>query len=86
MTRQIQKSLAINLGGHQYTTNGVPAPTDGVEIRHLFHEGQPGHDTDATSNSECKKCGRDIAGVLKELQVGMKGKDCPSNLYACLDY
>nr|KAG5709444.1 hypothetical protein BaRGS_023126 [Batillaria attramentaria] len=57
---------------HPYTDPKAPPPTDGPPVRHVFHAG-PQH---AGNIVDCLQCGKEVAEVLKDLQVGQS--DAPA--------
>ncbi|XP_070176889.1 uncharacterized protein [Littorina saxatilis] len=64
------------IGQHVYCYSNVPTspvPCDGPPPRDVFHK-EPQHTT-GTDTPDCRECGREIAEILKELQVGKPAKD-----------
>lgn len=49
-------------------------PADGNEVISLYHEEDPEHSSN--TSTECEQCGCEIANVLRYLQVGIEGNLC----------
>ncbi|KAK7490036.1 hypothetical protein BaRGS_00018736, partial [Batillaria attramentaria] len=63
----------LRMQGHliyPYTSSTVPSPSDGPRVIRLRHQGQ-GHA--GLWPLQCVKCGQEVAGVFRQLQVGTKG-------------
>ena len=73
VTSEVQKSDRFRTGRvHGYTDPPCPLPADGPAPIYLYHSGEGAHC--ALSPVECRQCGLELAGVLREqLQVGVRG-------------
>lgn len=67
--QEIERDWLMGREVSKYSATCVPAPTDGPAIRRLRHNNAPGH-TDGGAD-ECEQCGRELAGVLRDLGVGV---------------
>lgn len=80
VVNEIERDLSTETRVHGYTSSGVAAPTDGPDIRYLYHSNAPNH-AENWQKKKCEQCGRDIAGVLRELHVGVRGMCSCSNWF-----
>ena len=68
--REVQPTVdRLSAGIHSYTTD-TPSPSDGPDVIRLRHEGA-GHA--GRWPVECDGCGREVARVLRQLNVGVTG-------------
>ena len=68
ITRQVQSAFSRYRGLHSYSD--TPSPSDGPSVIRLRHEGA-GHA--GRWPVECDGCGREVAAVLRQLNVGVTG-------------
>ena len=54
-----------------YSDSGLPAPGDGPSVIELDHDGY-GHR--GLNPVDCDQCGRDVAGTLRRIGVGVGGE------------
>ena len=57
---------------HNYSDGpGLPSPSDGPRVMRLLHGGA---EHSGTWPHQCRRCGRDVARVLRQLNVGAEGQ------------
>lgn len=76
--REVTRAIEREGKCSNYRPGAFPSPTDGPPIKYISHkEGQPNLPDELRHTGRwprnCRRCGHDLAGILRELNVGHLG-------------